>query len=149
MEIELREDYTFEDYRKVFYAILDEKKMNKTSERFNILREIYEIEGHFNVEMLYNKLKNKKYQVSKTTIYNTLDLLESFNLIEKHHFGDNYAQYEKHNVKEAHDHIVDMATGDVIEFQHEGMEKIIKDIENQYNITITHRSFTLFCKKNS
>lgn len=147
MKIELSENYTFDEYRELFHRILDEKKMNKTSERFNILREIYKIEGHFNVEMLYNNLKSKKYQVSKTTIYNTLDILVTFNLIEKHHFGDNYAHYEKHNVQKSHDHIVMIDTGEIIEFQSEEIEKIIKEIEKNYNVTIFSRSFTLFCHK--
>jgi Fur family ferric uptake transcriptional regulator len=60
MEIELQENYTFEEYRILFHSILDQKKLNKTSERFNILREIYDIEGHFTVETLYRKLKEKK-----------------------------------------------------------------------------------------
>lgn len=147
MKIELSENYTFEEYRELFHRILDEKKMNKTSERFNILREIYKIEGHFNVEMLYDNLKSKKYQVSKTTIYNTLDILEAFNLIEKHHFSDNYAHYEKHNVHKTHDHIVMIDTGEIIEFQTKAIEKIIKEIEERYNVHVSHRSFTLFCHK--
>lgn len=72
MNIELIENYSFEEYRSLFYRILDEKKLYKTSERFHILRAIYDTDGHFTVDTLYNKLKSKKYQVSKTTIYNTL-----------------------------------------------------------------------------
>jgi Fur family ferric uptake transcriptional regulator len=147
MKIELKENYTFEDYRKVFYGILDEKKMNKTSERFNILREIYETKEHFNVEMLYNKLKNKRYPVSKTTLYNTLDLLESFHLIIKHQFGDNVAQYEKYDVQSLHDHLVFVDTGEITEFLDLTINDIIKNIEQTHNVIVSHRSFTLFCKK--
>ncbi|NLJ81496.1 MAG: transcriptional repressor [Bacteroidales bacterium] len=149
MKKELKGNYSFEDYLEVFYMILDKKKMNRTSERYNILREIYEIEGHFSADLLYSKLKNKKYQVSKTTIYNTLNLLESFNLIEKHHFTDSYAQYERRNTMDSHDHIINLTTGEIIEFQHEGLQKIIKEIEKQYNIEVSHHSFTLFCYNNS
>lgn len=149
MKKELKGNYSFEDYLEVFYVILDKKKMNRTSERYNILREIYEIEGHFNADLLYSKLKNKKYQVSKTTIYNTLNLLESFNLIEKHYFTDSYAQYERHNSMDSHDHIINLTTGEITEFQHEGLQKIIEEIEKQHNIEISHHSFTLFCHNKS
>lgn len=147
MEIELQENYTFEEYRILFHSILDEKKLNKTSERFNILREIYEIEGHFTVETLYRKLKEKKYQVSKTTIYNTLDLLVDIKLIIKHQFGDNCAQYEKYDMKNLHDHIVLKETGEIIEFNNESLNKIIKEIEEKFGLKVYYRSFTLYGDK--
>ena len=147
MEIELQENYTFEEYRILFHSILDQKKLNKTSERFNILREIYDIEGHFTVETLYRKLKEKKYQVSKTTIYNTLDLLVDIKLIIKHQFGENCAQYEKYDMKNVHDHIVLKETGEINEFNNEALNNIIKEIEEKYGLKVYYRSFTLYGDK--
>ena len=65
MNIELSENYSFEEYRSLFYRILDEKKLNKTSERFHILRAIYDTDGHFTVNTLYNKLKVKNIKSAK------------------------------------------------------------------------------------
>ncbi len=147
MEQKLNKNYSFEEYRSLFYSILDKKKLNKTSERYHILHAIYETEGHFTVDMLYYKLKNKKYQVSRTTIYTTLSLLESFYLIKKHNFGENYAQYEKCDIIAPHDHIVILNTNEIIEFKSEEINAIIKKIENIYNVKVAHHSFTLYCHK--
>ncbi|MGI6290988.1 MAG: Fur family transcriptional regulator [Bacteroidales bacterium] len=147
MNIELIENYSFEEYRSLFYRILDEKKLYKTSERFHILRAIYDTDGHFTVDTLYNKLKSKKYQVSKTTIYNTLSLLESFYLIEKHNFGGSCAQYEKCDTSTSHDHIIIIDTDEIIEFKNEKLNLLIKEIEDTYKLKVARRAFTLFCHK--
>lgn len=149
MEIDSKEKYSFDDYLKFFHEILDKNKLKKTSERFNILREIYETDGHFNADTLFKNLRRKKYSVSKTTIYNTLELLESFQLIIKHHFGYNFAQYEKYDLTKPHDHIVIDNTGELFEFQYKIPNNIIKKLEEKYNISVSHHSLTLFAKKNN
>lgn len=149
MAIDSKEKYSFDEYRKFFHQILDENKLKKTSERFKILREIYETDGHFNADTLFKNLRRKKYTVSKTTIYNTLELLESFQLIIKHHFGYNFAQYEKYDNKKPHDHIVIDDTGELVEFQYKIPNNIIKKMEEKYNVSITHHSLTLYAKNNN
>ena len=133
----------------IFSAYLVQNGHRKTPERFAILSEIYGYIGHFDVETLYEKMKSNNYRVSRATLYNTIELLLACNLVTKHQFGKNLAQYEKAHGSKQHDHLIFTDSNEVKEFCDPRIQQIKTTIEELFDVDIQHHSLYFYgIKKN-
>ncbi|WP_236977029.1 Fur family transcriptional regulator [Membranihabitans maritimus] len=146
MKLEEKNDSIIKEVKNIFTAHLEKNKLRKTPERFAILEEIYSRDDHFDAEALYIQMKNQNYRVSRATVYNTLELLVSSDLIKRHQFGKNLAQYEKSYGFKQHDHIICVDCGKVLEFCDPRIQEIKNMMGNLMDFKITHHNLNLYGK---
>lgn len=143
--------------KDVLKQYLQDKKFRNTPERYTILEEIYKLEKHFNVDELYLKMMEKKYHVSKATIYNTIEIFLDAGLIRKHQFGEKTSvtsSYEKSYFDKQHDHLVvykkdsDKEIEQIIEFCDPRIQGIKESIEKAFGVKIESHALYFYGTKN-
>ena len=140
-------DSTPEAVKKILDKHLEIKGLRKTPERYAIINEIYSFDHHFDADELYSQMIKKKYRVSRATIYNTLDLLVSLELVTRHVFKDNLAKYEKSFGFRQHDHII-LEDNEIIEFCDPRIQSIKNTLEEMFDVKIKNHSLYFFGEKN-
>lgn len=138
------EEQILKEALRIFNAHLEANQLRRTPERFAILEEIYRNTEHFDAEGLYIHMKNNNYRVSRATVYNTLELLVNCDLVRKHQFGKNQAQYERSYGYKQHDHLICLDCGSVIEFCDPRIQQIKDMMGDILKFKIHHHSLTLY-----
>ncbi len=135
--------------RELFKKYLKEAKHRITPERFEVLDYAMESDDHFGADELFVAMKNAGSNVSRGTVYNTLDLLANCDLLAKRNFGENKSYYEPILNRKKHDHLICTKCGKIQEFSSPKIDKLIAEICKEYNFIPTGYSFNIFGKCNT
>ena len=103
--------------------LCSEKGLKMTEQRRVIARVLSDASDHPDVEQLYQRATAVDSRISIATVYRTVKLFEEANILERHDFGDGRARYEE-VPDEHHDHLIDVKSGDVIEFRNDEIERL-------------------------
>ena len=116
-----------------------------TSQREVVISILENSDDHPDVDELFRRATIIDKSVSIATVYRTVKLLEDANFIEKHEFGDGKARYEESG--EHHEHLIDVETGEVIEFIDNELEELKEKIALKMGYKLVDHRLELFGKK--
>lgn len=101
---------------------------------------------HMSAEDVYKQLINSDDTVGLATVYRVLTQFESAGIVSRHNFDDGHAVYELAN-EIHHDHMVDVDSGNVIEFVSEEIEKLQHKIAEEHGFDLVHHELVLYVRK--
>lgn len=122
-----------------------EAGLKMTGQRKTILKVLDESEDHPSVESVYERAKTQDSSISMATVYRTLNLLDEMDMVVRHEFKENFARYELNMAH--HHHMIDLDTGDVVEFQNEEIEKMKENIARQLGYELVECRLELYGRK--
>lgn len=120
-----------------------EKGLKMTEQRRVIARVLSESTDHPDVEMVYQRASARDSRISIATVYRTVKLFEEASILERHDFGDGRARYEE-RPDEHHDHLIDVKTGEVIEFTNEEIERLQKEVAKSLGYRLVDHRLELY-----
>ena len=119
------------------------KGVKLTEQRKIIAKVMSESSDHPDVDELYNRVSNIDPKISIATVYRTVKLFEEFGILTKHEFKGGKARYEELN-EGHHDHLIDLKTGEIIEFVDEKIEELQKQVAEKYGYTLVDHKLELY-----
>jgi|TARA_B100001758_G_C18108642_1_gene452388 Fur family ferric uptake transcriptional regulator len=119
------------EQRKIIAKVISESK------------ELYGESDHPDVDELYNRVSKLDPKISIATVYRTVKLLEESGILTKHDFKGGKARYEQIN-ESHHDHLIDIKTGEIIEFVDEEIEILQKKVADKYGYKLVDHKLELY-----
>jgi len=120
-----------------------DKNMRMTDQRRVVARVLSAAIDHPDVEELYRRAHAIDPHISIATVYRTVRLFEEAGIIERHDFRDGRSRYEQAS-DEHHDHLIDMKTGEVVEFVDEEIEKLQQAIAKRLGYRLVDHRLELY-----
>ena len=119
------------------------KGLRMTDQRRTIAAVLQESEDHPDVEELYARASARDPNISIATVYRTVKLFEEAGILDKLEFGDGRARYEDAE-RDHHDHLIDINSGEVIEFVDPEIEKLQEKIANKLGYKLKGHKLELY-----
>ena len=120
-----------------------EKGLKMTGQRRVIAQVIAKSDDHPDVELLHQRASALDDRISIATVYRTVRLFEESGILTRHDFGDGRSRYEE-VADDHHDHLIDIDSGDVIEFQNEEIEKLQHAVAKQLGYRLVDHRLELY-----
>ena len=125
-------------------ARCEELGLRMTEQRRVVARVLSGAHDHPDVEELYRRAGEIDPKISIATVYRTVKLFEEAGIIERRDFRDGRARYEDAE-RDHHDHLIDLHSGDVIEFINEEIEQLQKKVAEKYGYRLIDHRLDLYC----
>jgi Fur family ferric uptake transcriptional regulator len=119
--------------------------LKMTGQRRVILKTLEASEDHPSVDSVFERAKKIDSTISIATVYRTLSLLEEMDIIVRRDFNESFSRYDTNT--EHHHHLIDMETGEVIEFKDEELEKIKSRIAKELGYELLDHRLDLYGRK--
>ena len=123
----------------------EDKGLKMTEQRRVIARVIAYAEDHPDVETVYRRATAVDPRISIATVYRSLKLFEDANVLVRHDFGEGRARYEE--TGDHHEHLIDIETGEVIEFMHQELEALKERVANELGYELVDHRLELYGRK--
>ncbi len=123
-----------------------ERGMKMTEQRRVIARVLSEATDHPDVEQVYRRATKIDPKISIATVYRTVRLFEEANILDRHDFGDGRSRYEE-SPAEHHDHLIDVQSGEVIEFRNEEIEELQRLVARKLGFDLVGHRLELYGKR--
>jgi Fur family ferric uptake transcriptional regulator len=124
-------------------ALCSAKGMRMTEQRRVIARVLADSDDHPDVEELYRRCAAVDKNISISTVYRTVKLFEDAGVITRHDFGAGRSRYES-IPEEHHDHLIDLRTGEVIEFRDEEIERLQQAMAERLGFRLVDHRLELY-----
>ena len=119
------------------------KGVKLTEQRKIIAKVMSDSQDHPDVDELYKRVSKVDTKISIATVYRTVKLFEEAGILAKHDFKGGKARYEE--ISESHhDHLIDVKTGEIIEFVNEEIEKLQKKVADKYGYELVDHKLELY-----
>ncbi len=122
-----------------------DKGLRMTEQRRVIARVLSESQDHPDVELVYKRASDVDSTISISTVYRTVRMFEENGILERHDFGDGRARYEEVS-DQHHDHLINVETGQVIEFTSDQIEELQKKIAAELGFELIDHRLELYGK---